>query len=270
VKKTEDTLRWFFVDECGDPAFYARRTKRIIVGEEGCSLTFGIGFLRTHDPQQIRSKLSEVRLAIATDRYLKDIPSIGKSVLAFHAKNDAPEVRKLVFEALDKTDFAAQVVVARKIEKVFKHQYKGSPDRFYDDLVAKLFTRQLHLSSENHIVFARRGTKPRQHALGTAVDLSARKFRKHYNAQQATSIQVQTSQPMQEPALQAVDYVLWAVQRCFERCDMRYFEYLREKIEIVWDLYDFEKNKAGGRTIYDRKKNPFHVERITALEWRNK
>jgi hypothetical protein len=58
---------------------------------------------------------------------------------------------------------------------------------------------------------------------------------------------------------------LWAVQRAFERLEMRYFEYMREKIEMVWDLFDYQKIKQGGSNVYDRRKNPFSIEKASPL-----
>ncbi|MGA2570963.1 MAG: hypothetical protein ABSF23_10635 [Terracidiphilus sp.] len=156
----EDKSRWYFVDEAGDPTFYSSG-KKLIVGMEGCSRTFSVGFLRTYDPEQIRSKLASVRLEVLNDRCLRDIPSVRKSLRAFHAKDDCPEVRKLVISALDKMDFGLQVVVARKLEWVFRTKHNGSQDAFYDDLVTRLFERRMHLSKQNAIVFSRRGSKPR-------------------------------------------------------------------------------------------------------------
>jgi hypothetical protein len=42
------------------------------------------------------------------------------------------------------------------------------------------------------------------------------------------------------------DYLAWAVQRVFEMGDMRYYNYLREKIRLVVDLYD-----RSGKNRYD-------------------
>jgi hypothetical protein len=120
-------------------------------------------------------------------------------------------------------------------------------------------------SIRNHITFARRGNKARQHALRAAVDLTARRFKRSHKSEGSSVLHVDTSQSVQEPVLQATDYVLWAVQRAFEKREMRYFEYLREKIEVVWDIYDLEKLKIKGQTIYGRRKNPFDVEKISAI-----
>lgn len=270
MKQAEERPRWFFVDEAGDPAFFAKG-KKLIVGNDGCSRTLSIGFLRTYDPQAIRDKLAEVRLQISNDRYFKDIPSIAKTLKAFHAKDDVPEVRKLVYEALDKLEFGVQVIVGRKHVQLFTTKHRGSPDLFYDDLVSNLFSRQLHLSKENTIVFARRGNKTRQHSLRAAVERGAEKFRQRYKTAESTIVHVETNQSQQEPALQAADYVLWAVQRAFEKGEMRHYEYMREKIELVWDIYDFKKLKgikkgrAKGSVVYDRKKNPFDIKKASPL-----
>jgi hypothetical protein len=264
VKIPEDKPRWYFVDEAGDPTFYTSG-KQLIIGTEGCSRTFSVGFLRTHDPQQIRSKLADIRLEVMHDRYLQDIPSVQKSLRAFHAKDDSPEVRKLVFSALDKMDFSLQIVVARKLEWLFQTRYDGSQDAFYDDLVTRLFERQMHLSKQNTIVFSRRGSKSRQHALRAAVEVSVRRFRERNPHAETTEVAIDTNQPAQETVLQAVDYGLWAVQRAFERGEMRYFEFLRPKIEVVWDIFDFKRIQKKGSVVYDRKRNPFNLDNVSPL-----
>lgn len=264
MKIPEAKPRWHFVDEAGDANFYANRSKRLIIGEEGCSRVLIVGFLHTLDPQEIRSKLAEVRLEISTDRYLKDIPSVKKSLVYFHAKDDCPEVRKLVFEALDKMAFRAQVVVARKVERIFAEVHKRSQDKFYDDLVTRLFRNQLHLSTENYITFARRGTSPRQHALRSAVAKAAAECHKKLK-KNAPSIIVDTSQPVQEPCLQAIDYVNWAVQRAYEKKEMRFFEFLRGHIQLLRDIFDFVKYEKHEKCAYNRTDNPFHIEKTSPL-----
>jgi hypothetical protein len=264
VKIPENKPRWYFVDEAGDPTFYTRG-KKLIVGTEGCSRTFSVGFLKTHDPHQIRSKLADIRLEVMHDRYLQDIPSVKKSLRAFHAKDDSPEVRKLVFSALDRMDFSLQVVVARKLEWLFQTRYDCSQDAFYDDLVTRLFERQMHLSKMNTIVFSRRGSKSRQHALRAAVELSVQRFRERFPHAEKTEVAIETDQPAQETVLQAVDYGLWAVQRAFERGEMRYFEFLRPKIEVVWNIFDFDRIQKNGSVLYDRKRNPFNLEKVSSL-----
>ena len=104
--------------------------------------------------------------------------------------------------------------------------------------------------------------------------MGTEKFQKKYSGASITKIDIETSQPAQEPVLQAVDYALWAVQRAFERGEMRYFNFLRDKIELVWDIYDIAKlkeakqTKSGESIIYDRKKNPFDIKKVSPLRLR--
>ena len=162
-------------------------------------------------------------------------------------------------------DFTLQVVVARKLEWLFRTRHDGSQNTFYDDLVTHLFKGQMHLARQNTIVFARRGSKSRQRALRAAVELGVHRFKEKHPESEPTDVAIETSQPAQETALQAVDYGMWAIQRAFERGEMRYFEYLRPKIEVVWDIFDFQRIQEKGSVVYDRKRNPFDIKTVSPL-----
>jgi len=173
-------------------------------------------------------------------------------------------VRKLVFGCLDELEFSIQIVVARKIESIFKGKHAQSQDAFYNDLTSHLFERQLHLASQNTILFARRGNKTQQHSLRGAVEAGVAAFRKKYPKAVATTVNIETAYSSDEPLLQAADYALWAVQRAFERSEMRYFDFIAPKVELVWDIYDFASIQAGKPVIFTRK-NPFHIEKVSSL-----
>jgi hypothetical protein len=264
IKEPQDKTRQFFVDESGDPAFYGKGG-RIIVGEEGCSRTFLLGFVVTDDPEPLRERLVVLRDEIAKDQYLRSIPSFSKSLLGFHAKDDCPEIRMMVFKTLAEMDFSAQVIVARKIEPMFRAKYQGNQDRFYDDLVTRLFKNQLHMATSNIITFSRRGKKRRQYALRAALEKGIHQFSERWNHQVLTHLEVLTDQPNDEPMLQVVDYVNWAVQRAYHRGEMRYFEFLREKYSLVLDVFDKTKYRNGGN-YYVRKTNPFDIRKASPLD----
>jgi hypothetical protein len=57
--------------------------------------------------------------------------------------------------------------------------------------------------------------------------------------------------PLREPLLTVPDYLGWAVQRVFEKGQTRFYDYLREKILRVVDLYGSEK-PSGDRNYYDQ------------------
>jgi hypothetical protein len=254
---------FFHVDESGDPTFYGKGGD-VIVGQPGCSRVFLLGFVECQQPEAILAALRELHDEIAADPYLEPIPSISKTLRAFHAKDDCPEVRMLVFRRLAALPFTVQVVVARKLEPMFRTRFQGSADRFYDDLVRRLFENRLHRYQRNVICFARRGKKERQHALRAALEAGVHVFRTKWKSSAETAIEVRTSQPEQDPLLQVVDYANWAVYRAFERGEMRFFEAWRNKYELVVDVFD--KPPAGpGRNWYTRERNPFAIEKASPL-----
>lgn len=224
-----------------------------------------MGFVVTDDPAPLRERLTELRDEVAKDQYFRNIPSFSKSLLVFHAKDDCPEIRMLVFKTLAEMDFSAQVIVARKLEPMFRAKYKGNQDGFYDDLVTRLFKNQLHMATHNIITFSRRGKKRRQYALRTALERGIRQFSEKWNHQGPTHLEVLTYQPSEEPMLQVVDYVNWAVQRAYHRGEMRYFEFLREKYSLVLDVFDKAKYRKGGN-YYTRKANPFDIKKASPLD----
>lgn len=158
MKETEQKTAYYFVDESGDPNFYGKGGD-IIVGQHGCSRILLLGFVRVEEPESIRKCLADLHNQITQEPYLKDIPSIRKTRVAFHAKDDCPEVRMMVYKTLAQQDFVAQVIVARKIERMFRSRYKGSRDKFYEDLVSRLFQNETHKAEINNIIFSKRGNK---------------------------------------------------------------------------------------------------------------
>ena len=84
-----------------------------------------LGFVETSDPKQLRKALIALRQEIMADSYFEGVPSLAKTAVAFHAKDDLPEVRYKVFQLLATLEFKAQFIVARKIEPAFPQQLSG-------------------------------------------------------------------------------------------------------------------------------------------------
>ncbi len=256
IKQTKDRKTYFFVDESGDPTFYNRYSE-LIVGESGCSKILILGSIKTEKPEEIRSAIKELSKEISKDEYFNDIPSVKKSIVSFHATDDCPEVREKVFKVLINMPFKGEVVVARKLENIFNSRHRRDENVFYDDLISKLFENQLHKSKENIIYFSKRSNRPRQthieHAIQSAINVFENKWKTKIN----TQVTIYPQRPEGEPCLQVVDYILWAVQRLFNRKEDRYFKYVKNKISFVLDLYDFEKyprNFYNRRNILEGKK----------------
>lgn len=59
--------------------------------------------------------------------------------------------------------------------------------------------------------------------------------------------------PTTEPLLNLADYFCWAVQRVFERGEVRYYDYVKDKVSTVHDLYDVA-NYEGYKNYYNPKR----------------
>ncbi len=253
---------YYFVDESGDPTFY-NRNGTLIVGEEGCSKILIMGFIETQEPQAIRKELKLLRNDIVSDPYLTGIPSLAKTKIAFHAKDDCAEVRQAVFNKLTELDFKAQFVVARKIERAFRKRFDGKENKFYNRLISTLFENVLHRYEESSIYFAKRGSRNRQIPLEQAIKKSIESFELKWRTKVPSSIKVKVfaQLPSDEPCLQVIDYMNWVVYRAFIRSEMRYYKFIESKVSLLVDLYDV-KNYPNN---YYSKKNPFDCKNISPV-----
>jgi len=246
---------YYFVDESGDPCFFDKRGN-YIVGKEGCSKLLMLGFIQTDEPKHIRTALHELREKIRNDKYLKDIPSIEKSLRHFHATDDCPEVRQEVYKCLSALNFKAQFVVARKIEGVFR-KHDCDENKFYDSLISHLFKNVLHRAETNHIYFSKRGSSTRQEPLENAIGRAKDQFEKKFFIKIRANVNIQSQVPTGEPCLQVIDYMNWAIYRVFVKGEMRYFNFVKDKVSFVWDIYDtskYPKNFYSKTNELDSKK----------------
>ncbi len=53
-----------------------------------------------------------------------------------------------------------------------------------------------------------------------------------------------------DPLLSVADYLCWAVQRVFEKGEMRFYDFMQDKFSLIVDLYDRE-NYEKGRNYYN-------------------
>lgn len=260
MKKPIEGEHYYFVDETGDPVFYDRRGN-LIVGQEGCSPIFGVGFVETDDPAAIRNALTNLHAQVDDDDYLRQIPSIVKTNRAFHAKDDAPEVRYVVYRRLAELDFKAQFVIARKSERLFRNTFGSREADFYDALVSRLFESVLHRHSSNRIYFSRRGSRLRQQRLEQAISEGIAKFESRWNTKVETDVRVESQTSVGEPCLQVVDYMNWAVHRAFVKREMRYYRFVEHKVSLLVDLYD----AANYPNNWYSRERPFHIDKASPL-----
>jgi len=251
---------FFFMDEAGDPVFY-NRYGEYIVGTPGCSTILLLGFIKTTEPKKLRKALETLRQEIINDDFLKNIPSLKKTAVTFHAKDDVPEVRERVFKLLKQLDFSYHCIVARKKESIFKSRHKSKESIFYNDLVSKLFENPLHKNDINHIYYATRGSSVRQEPIESAIQVAQNTFSKKWGTPDEHQIIVYPQTPSGETCLQIADYMNWAVQRAFQRGEDRYINFMGEKLSYLVDLYDVEKYPKN----YYNRTNVFSLNKISPL-----
>jgi hypothetical protein len=263
--------RQYFVDEAGDGILFNAKGK-VLIGTEGCSRYFMLGILDVPDPQALNLTLETLRANLLSDPYFRKIPSMQpearKTALAFHAKDDIAEVRREVFTTLVQQKGLRFYAVVRDKFSVLREvrTYKNKryhPNILYDDLVKRLFKERLHKDDEYTITFATRGSSDRTQALRKALQDARRRFERQWEIHSEAPINIQAVDAAQQPCVQAADYLLWALQRCYERREDRYIDYIWSLCHLVYDADDHRKSYAG---VYYRQKTPLRLEGLPPLE----
>lgn len=262
----KEALRTYFVDEAGDLVLFNKRGK-VIIGSEGCSSYFILGAVLIENPHEVRKKIEDLRKELLADSYLAKIPSLERTRLAFHAKDDAPEVRMHVYKLICTLPVKAYAIVRRKlfmIDWVRKQNQRDidwhyNENKIYDACIKRLFKDRLHMSQENHVTFARRGKSARNQALQEALSKAIVNFERSSGKTVETSIRVISNVPSHEPCLQVADYCLWALQRIYERHEDRFFSHVQTLFRRIIDLDDKRFKDYG---VYYDEKNILALDKI--------
>lgn len=263
TENTQPSPKHYFVDEAGDPVLFSGKG-RVLVGTEGCSRYFAVGLLDVPDPDGLAAEMEELRSGLLADPYFKDVPSMqpatGKTALYFHAKDDLPEVRREVFQLLQRHPLRFSAVVRDKrvvLDYVLTRNqrdadYRYRADELYDHAVRRLFKERLHKHEGYCVRFAIRGNTDRTNAFRMALERARERFAQKRGIEVASRLDVKAAYPTSEVALQAVDYFLWALQRVFERREDRFLELLWPQCSLIVDVDDTHEKEYGA--YYTRRK----------------
>lgn len=267
-----------FLDEAGDCTFYGKKRKSII-GTEGVSNCFILGMVKFKEPfEPLREKIIALQERVANDPYFQ-VPSVIKKKerggYFFHAKDDLPEIKKLFFDFIKDVNFSFEAVVARKSIERFTTTHKDKEEYFYADSLSHLLKNKLQRGEKLVLNIAEKGTSTKNNNLTLALEKAKERFIEKFNRQQAekglpeenhikrrsqveADIVFNETKPLQEPLINIADYMCWTIQRIFEKGETRYYDFVKEKISWVVDLYDVEKYE-GFRNFYSPK-NPLTAE----------
>ena len=247
----------YYFDEAGDPQILGHHGVNLI--KKGtASKVFIVGFLETSSPKEFTRALNNLRAELTNDEYLKEIPSFHHSLEMFHANKDCSEVREKVYKLLKQQDFSYYCIVARKNEDLFRKKFNMSQKSLYKYLVAKLLENRLHFYKDIDLYFSSMGSVVRQTSMQQAVDSAISAFNEKNQTPNTSNIRVFIQQSSEIPLLQASDYVLWTIQRAYERGDFRYYNFLKDKIKLVYDIFDTKNYPEN----WYSENNPLEAKKI--------
>ena len=189
TSKTPPSIRHYFVDEGGDGTLFSR-TGKVLVGTEGCSRFFILGLLDVPDPMALNDRFNELRTRLMSDSYFKNVPSMQpdarKTALAFHAKDDLPEVRRDVFQILRNTEglrffavVADKLSVLEYVRQRNKRElaYRYHPNELYDYLTESVVQRKGYASVVDTILSSQNAANlGAQHSLRRAIEFARSRF----------------------------------------------------------------------------------------------
>ena len=255
AKSKENNHR--FLDEAGDTTFYGKGKIPIVGQKDGVSLSFTIGMVKIKQPlQPIRDEIVNLHAKVANDPYFKDIPSIQKKInktgYYFHAKDDIPEVRKLFYDYIKTLNLSFEAVVGRKIYDIFTKKHNSKSNEFYADILSHLLKNKFNLGGKLVLNIAERGSSTKNNNLILALDKAKRRYyKKNSDSSVKTEIVFNIQKQTTDPLLNISDYMCWAIQRVFEKGELRYYNFIEDKVSMVCDLYD-QSNYAGHKNFYRR------------------
>ena len=199
-------------------------------------------------------------------------PNERKTALAFHAKDDLPEVRRDVFQILRDTEglrfFAVVADKLSVLEYVRQRNkrdpsYRYHPNELYDYLTGRLFKDRLRQHNGYEITFSKRGKSGRTDSLRRAIEFAPDLLQNQSSLSSRmlidVSMNVSAATPKEHAALQAVDYFIWALQRLYERDEDRYLMYLWQAFGLVHDIDDTGETHYG---VYYTQNKPLTAEAL--------
>ena len=83
-------------------------------------------------------------------------------------------------------------------------------------------------------------------------------FKNKWHRENENKIRVIIQKNSEEPLLWAADYVLWTIQRAYEKGEFGHYNFLKDKIYLVHDIFDNDKYPAN----YYTPKNPLEAKKI--------
>ena len=225
---------YLFIDESGDPFFFANRNK-LLVGTEGFQPYLIIGLIETDTRKALRKAVVSFIEKIKADKMYNTIPSVSNQKGWYvHARADHPEIRAKFFEMLrELPGFKAHIVIAKKNLNIFNRKHNNNPTEFYFDVLHHLLKEVLTDNTKDYNLYLSQRGNNSIHRFEEAV-------KKALNAEQKIKYTLEIVPSSEMAELSIIDYLMWAVQRNLLKGESRYFDALKDKYGSVINLYEEE------------------------------
>lgn len=251
------TKKYFFIDESGDAAFYAKR-KKLLVGQEGFQPMLNLGMVTLTDKERIRKEVSTFRQQLLDDPLYNSLPCLRDPQGYLHARGDQIDVRAKFVEFLrDLEGYKVFIVLGRKRLRTFENKHNNNEKEFYFDLVYHLLKDRMNKDkiAESYQIFLSAREKSTQKYLGEAISKAVERDNRQRKIAIDIKYQYDIVRSQDTPELSIIDYFLWAIQRYILKGEERYFRALQHRFSLIIDLYDIDHYSSN----YYHKKNPFDL-----------
>ncbi len=205
---------YLFMDESGDPSFYASGN-RCIVDTEGFKPLLLIGIVKLEDKKTIRNAILQFMDELRNDPLYNSLPCISDPKGWYlHASYDNLEVRVKFAEFLRTLNgFEFYCAIGRKRLDIFHIRHHGNETEFYFDLITHLIKDRLDNEDTFYQVLLSARNRNTQHKLIGAVENAL----KSDNAKRENPLKIKYNCEIvlskETPELSIVDYLLWALHR---------------------------------------------------------
>ena len=255
--------QYIFIDESGNPQFYARR-KRPLWTEPNFVPIICLGMVTTDDRVRLRKEVLDFQNHILDNILLNSIFSVRQPGWFLHARADHSDINLKTVEFLrDLRGFQFHAVIGRKIPEIFTRKHNGNATEFYFDLIHKLLALHPLMEDTHYHLFLSQRQSNTEQRFTQAFERVLTTESKGRNL----SYKCAVVRSRDFPELSVVDYLLWALQRYILQGERRYFAALEHHYEQILDIYEddglgrlytkedrFEMEKASPFTIEGTKK----------------
>jgi hypothetical protein len=254
--------KYLYIDESGDPNFFASG-KKLLIGKTGYQPLLLIGMITTYNRVKLRKAVSDFMDSILSDPMYNTIPSIkDKNPWYLHAKDDHAEVRAKFFEYIRNLDgFKVYIIIGRKILDVFINKHNSNPTEFYFDMIKHLIKDRLNNPDEFYQIFLSQRGKNSMHRFDESIKKAIERDNIRRKIPLNINYQCDIVLSSNSPEMSIIDYLLWALQRYILTGESRFFQALIKKYTLIIDLYDLPNyKKNGGKGNFYTIRYPFDTD----------